>query len=85
MSRRGEHGVMLVDLLTALALLAIIGGAFYAPLILLLRGTTALHGQLETQQQPRVALERVVNDLRQASDYTVSVGPPLRLAITKVT
>lgn len=83
--RRDERGTTLVELLMVLGLLVVFANAFYLPIILSLRGSALLRGQLEVQQQPRVAMERLINDLRQASDYAITTGPPLRLAITKVT
>lgn len=83
--RRDERGTTLVELLMALGLLVVFANAVYLPIILSLRGSALLRGQLEVQQQPRVAMERLINDLRQASDYAITTGPPLRLAITKVT
>ena len=83
--RRDERGTTLVELLMALGLLVVFANAFYLPIILSLRGSALLRGQLEVQQQPRVAIERLINDLRQASDYAIMIGPPLRLAITKIT
>ncbi len=82
-SNAPEQGFTLIELLVAVALLAAIAVPFYALVVGADRGWSLLQGQLDAQQNPRVALERLVNDLRQATDFSITGGT--QLSIQKVT
>jgi prepilin-type N-terminal cleavage/methylation domain-containing protein len=66
--RVGELGFTLIELVIAAALLGGVIASFYFMVITTTRGWLLLQGQLDTQQNPRVASDRVIADLQQASD-----------------
>lgn len=78
-----EQGFTLIELLVAVALLAAVAVPFYALVVGADRGWSLLQGQLDAQQNPRAALERLINDLRQATDFSITGGT--QLSIQKAT
>ncbi|HEV2440270.1 MAG TPA: prepilin-type N-terminal cleavage/methylation domain-containing protein [bacterium] len=79
MSRRGgvagitsQRGFTLIELVIAAALLGGVVMTFYFMVTTTTRGWLLLQGQLDIQQNPRVASDRVVNDLQQATGNTVT-------------
>jgi|GEM_PF-2189429 len=79
MSRRGgiagirnEHGFTLIELAIAAALMGGVVATFYFMITTTTRGWLLLQAQLDTQQNPRIASDRVVNDLQQATDNAVA-------------
>ncbi len=72
-----ERGFTLTELLVAVVLLAFIAAPFYGLVVAADRGWSLLQGQLDTQQNPRVALERLINDVRQSTDYSITGGTQL--------
>ncbi len=69
---RDERGFTLIELLIVMGLLIVIVGGFYSLLVTTDRGWSLLQGQLDTQQSPRVATDRLVNDLQQALDNGIA-------------
>jgi prepilin-type N-terminal cleavage/methylation domain-containing protein len=69
---RAEHGFTLIELVIAAALLGGVVASFYFMVITTTRGWLLLQGQLDTQQNPRVASDRVIGDLQQATDNAVA-------------
>ena len=68
MANRGERGFTLIELVIAAALLGGVVATFYFMIVTTTRGWLLLQGQLDTQQNPRAASDRVVADLQQALD-----------------
>jgi len=84
-SIRDERGFTLIELLIAIGLLVVIAGLFYALIITTDRGWSLLQGQLDTQQNSRVATDRLINDLQEATDLAVSGGTLTARKITILT
>jgi prepilin-type N-terminal cleavage/methylation domain-containing protein len=78
-----EEGFSLIELAVVLAILTFVVGSFYALLVTTDRGWALLQGQLDAQQNPRIATDRLVNDVQQSSDYTIPGGS--QLSVQKVT
>lgn len=78
---RAERGFTLIELVIAAALLGGVVATFYFMITTMTRGWLLLQGQLDVQQNPRVASDRVVNDLQQALDNAVGGT----LTVSKVT
>ncbi len=77
-----ERGYTLIELLITLALLASVVWLSYGMIWNIDQGWSLLQGQLDTQQNPRVATDRLVNDLQQSVDY---VTPSSSLTVQKAT
>lgn len=75
---RSERGFSLIELVVVAALLSAVVGTFYFMVTTTTRGWLLLQDQLDAQQNPRLASDRVVTDLQQALDNgvggTLSVG-----------
>ncbi len=78
---RTERGFTLIELVIAMALLGGVVATFYFMITTTTRGWLLLQGQLDVQQNPRVASDRVVNDLQQALDNITATG----LTVQKIT
>jgi len=63
-----ERGFTLIELVVAAALLGAVVVTFYFMITTTTRGWLLLQSQLDLQQNPRVASDRVVRDLQQAID-----------------
>ncbi|HXF81152.1 MAG TPA: prepilin-type N-terminal cleavage/methylation domain-containing protein, partial [bacterium] len=74
MVRRDEAGLALVEMLIAIVLMSLVAAAFYELVGVAARGWSALEGQLEVQQQPRLALSRIAGEVRQARDFVIGGG-----------
>ena len=74
MTRRGEAGFTLVEMLIAMAVLSLVIIAFYGLITTLTRQWASMEGQLEVQQQPRLAAGRIVAEIRQSRDFVVSTN-----------
>ncbi len=73
-ARGGDRGFSLIELVIVMGILTAVLASFYTLLVTTGRGWALLEGQLETQQQPRVATDRLVNDLQQAYDQAIAGG-----------
>jgi prepilin-type N-terminal cleavage/methylation domain-containing protein len=65
---RNQAGFTLVELVIAAALLGGVVATFYFMLTATTRGWLLFQGQLDTQQNPRLASDRIVTDLLQGLD-----------------
>lgn len=84
MLRGRETGLAFVEMLVAIVLMSIVVLTFYQLIAVAVRGWGALEGQMEVQQQPRIALARVSAEVRQARDFVI--GPDGRdLGLAKAT
>jgi prepilin-type N-terminal cleavage/methylation domain-containing protein len=79
--RDDQRGFTLIELVVAAALLGGVVATFYFMITTTTRGWLLFQGQLDTQQNPRAAADRVVTDLLQALDDT----PGGTLAVQKAT
>jgi len=84
MWRGREEGLTLVEMLISLVLMSLVVLTFYSLIAVAVRGWSALEGQMDVQQQPRVALARVANEVRQARDFVIGNGGR-DLGLAKVT
>jgi len=87
---RHDLGYTLVELLIGIGLLTLIASAIYSLLVTMDRGLVLLTGQLNAQQNPRISLERMMDDIQNATYLTVSPTSPVAntaqsLWITKTT
>jgi len=82
--RGAEVGLTLVEMVISLALMSLVILAFYSLVAVAVRGWGALEGQMEVQQQPRVALTRIANEVRQAR-FAVIGNDGGDLGLAKVT
>jgi len=87
---RRDLGYTLVELLIGIALLTLIASAIYSLLVTMDRGLVLLNGQMNAQQNPRISMERMVDDIQNATYLTVSPTSTLpntaqSLWITKAT
>ncbi|MDQ7843057.1 MAG: prepilin-type N-terminal cleavage/methylation domain-containing protein [Armatimonadota bacterium] len=82
--RRAEAGLTLVEMVVSLALMSLVVLTFYGLIAVAVRGWGALEGQMEVQQQPRVALTRIANEVRQAR-FAVVGNSGSDLGLAKVT
>ena len=64
----------MIELLIAAGLLASVVFVFFGMITTMTRGWALLTGQLDTQQNPRAATDRAVNDLQQSLDYATPSG-----------
>ncbi len=76
-----ERGFTLIELLIALGLLASVVWLSYGMIWNIDQGWSLLQGQLDTQQNPRVATDLLMNDLQQSVDYVTPSG----MTVEKVT
>ncbi|HET6947795.1 MAG TPA: hypothetical protein VFJ45_08290 [bacterium] len=74
MLRGREDGLTFVEMLIAIVLMSLVVFTFYELIGVAVRGWGALEGQLDVQQQPRVALTRISNEVRQARDFVIGGG-----------
>jgi prepilin-type N-terminal cleavage/methylation domain-containing protein len=74
MLRGRQSGLALVEMLIAIVLMSLVAAAFYELVGVAARGWGALEGQLEVQQQPRLALGRIAGEVRQARDFVIGGG-----------
>lgn len=81
---RDQRGMSLIEMLVAMVLLALVVVSFYQLAVVGVRGWGALEGQLDVQQHPRVAAQRLVSEVRQAKDFTVDSAGSI-LGLVKVT
>src|SRR2546428_11723260 len=69
--RRSESGFTLVEMLIAMAVMSLVIVAFYALITTLVRQWASMQGQMEVQQQPRVAAGRIAAEIRQSRDFVI--------------
>lgn len=74
MLRGREAGLAFVEMLIAIALMSVVVLTFYQLIAVAVRGWGAIEGQMEVQQQPRIALARVGAEVRQARDFVIGAG-----------
>src|SRR5256886_4746505 len=72
--RRSESGFTLVEMLIAMAVMSLVIVAFYALITTLVRQWASMQGQMEVQQQPRVAAGRIMAEIRQSRDFVIGSG-----------
>jgi len=84
MLRGHEDGLTLVEMLIAIVLMSLVVVTFYELIGVAVRGWAALEGQMDVQQQPRVAFTRVSSEVRQARDFVIG-GAGRELGLVKVT
>jgi len=77
-NRRNEAGFTLIEMVIAMVVLSLVIIAFYALITTLTRQWAGMEGQMEVQQQPRLAAGRIVAEIRQARDFVVGscASPP---------
>ncbi|HEY3249339.1 MAG TPA: prepilin-type N-terminal cleavage/methylation domain-containing protein, partial [bacterium] len=79
-TREGQRGLTLIELVISIALLAVLGGIFYGMIVTVARGWGGLQGQLDVQQNPRIAVNRMMAEIGQARDFMIdSAGNTLSL------
>lgn len=83
-SSRGQEGLSLLETVLAVALLALVLAAVYALVTAGARGWAGLAGQADVQQHPRVAVSRVLAEVRQSRDFVIGAGGTA-LGLVKVT
>lgn len=74
MLRGREAGLTFVEMVIAIALMSLVILTFYAVIGVAVRGWGAVEGQVEVQQQPRIALTRIAGETRQARDFVIGGG-----------
>src|SRR2546428_1992940 len=72
--RRSESGFTLVEMLIAMAVMSLVIVAFYALITTLVRQWASMQGQMEVQQQPRIAAGRIMAEIRQSRDFVIGSG-----------
>lgn len=81
---RDERGLTLVEMLIAIVMMSVVLFTFYGLIGVGVRGWGAMEGQMDVQQQPRVALGRIAAEVRQARDFVIGDGGRA-LGLAKVT
>ncbi|MDQ7819884.1 MAG: prepilin-type N-terminal cleavage/methylation domain-containing protein [Armatimonadota bacterium] len=81
---RAQQGLTLLETVLAVALLALVLAAVYALVTVGARGWAGLVGQADVQQHPRVAVSRILAEVRQSRDFVISSGGT-SLGLVKVT
>jgi len=81
---REEEGLTLIEMLLAMVLMSLVVFTFYELIGVAVRGWGALEGQVEVQQQPRVAVGRIAAEVRQAREFVIGDGGRA-LGLAKVT
>ncbi len=79
---RAEDGFSLIELLIVAGLMVFVVFVFFGMVTNIARGWALLQGQLDTQQNPRVATDRAVNDLQQSLEYAMPSGA---MTVQKIT
>lgn len=79
-----DHGLTLVEMLVAIVLMSVVLFTFYGLIAVGVRGWGAMEGQMDVQQQPRVALGRIAAEVRQARDFVIG-DSGRALGLAKVT
>lgn len=74
MLRGRETGLTFVEMVIAIALMSLVILTFYAVIGVAVREWAAVEGQVEVQQQPRIALARIAGETRQARDFVIAAG-----------
>lgn len=77
--RRGDRGIGLVEVLVAMGLLVVIGGAVMTTIVSGFRAEARQVEQVQTLNAAKTALERLTRDLRGANP--LSVAEPLRVQL----
>ncbi len=81
---RSQRGLTLLETVLAVALLALVLAAVYGLVTAGARGWAGLVGQTDVQQHPRVAVARILAEVRQSRDFVVGAGGG-SLGLVKVT
>jgi prepilin-type N-terminal cleavage/methylation domain-containing protein len=84
LSPQAQQGLTLLETVLAVALLALVLAAVYGLVSVGARGWAGLVGQTDVQQHPRVAVSRVLAEVRQARDFVIGAGG-VSLGLVKVT
>jgi len=71
---RNQGGMTLLEMVIAMALMAIVVAVFYQLVAVALRGWAGLEGQMEVQQIPRVTIQRVLSEVMQSRDFMIGSG-----------
>lgn len=71
---RNERGFTLIEMLVAMILVAVVVAAFVGLVTTAAREWGSLQGQADVQQHPRVAVSRLVAEIRQARDFVIATG-----------
>ncbi|HET6780483.1 MAG TPA: prepilin-type N-terminal cleavage/methylation domain-containing protein [bacterium] len=71
---RNQRGMTLLEMVIAMALMAIVVAVFYQLVAVAVRGWAGLEGQMEVQQIPRVTIQRVLSEVMQSRDFMIGTG-----------
>lgn len=71
---RNQGGMTLLEMVIAMALMAIVVAVFYQLVAVAVRGWAGLEGQMEVQQIPRVTIQRVLSEVMQSRDFMIGTG-----------
>lgn len=64
----------LLEMVIAMALMAIVMAVFYQLVVVATRGWAGLEGQIDVQQIPRVTIQRVLGEVMQSRDFMIGTG-----------
>lgn len=71
---RDQRGMTLLEMVIAMALMAIVVAVFYQLVAVAVRSWAGLEGQIEVQQIPRVTIQRVLSEVMQSRDFMIGSG-----------
>ncbi len=71
---RNQRGMTLLEMVIAMALMAIVIAVFYQLVSVAVRGWAGMEGQADVQQVPRVAVQRVLSEVMQSRDFMIGAG-----------
>ncbi len=71
---RDDSGLSLIEVVIAVVLFAVIAGVFYGLIVNVTRGWGAVQGQLDVQQNPRLAVTRITAEIEQARDFMIDTA-----------
>lgn len=71
---RNQNGMSLLEMVIAMALMAIVIAVFYQLVSVAVRGWAGMEGQADVQQVPRVAVQRVLAEVTQSRDFMIGAG-----------
>jgi prepilin-type N-terminal cleavage/methylation domain-containing protein len=84
-ARRGERGVTVLELVIAMALLAIVVGSIYSLIATGARSARVANDMVQTQSQVRAALDNLVDEARWAQAVVVASSTSMTLLVPQAT